>query len=162
MPDVLFSPYATRSDRRRISRDQARKCARTATPGHPEGRPAVYPRCAKPRPASARSGQARVNYKRNQRAAFLSRLVALHVSAELAEICDIEQYLRTLHGRIVRRELRNYGFIYVYWLDVPDAPADAASMTPIYSTHEDGSVTVQSIEWRDANGAAITGERADG
>ncbi|MFE2486047.1 hypothetical protein ACFXGR_22655 [Streptomyces mirabilis] len=162
MPDVLFSPYATRSDRRRISRDQARKCARYGTPGHLHGRPAVYPRPPKPRPASTRSGQARVNYKRNQRAAFLSHLVALPVSAELADVCDIEQYLRTLHGRIVRRNLRNYGLTHVYWLDVPDAPADAASMTPIYCAHDDRTITVQSIEWRDANGAAIATERTDG
>lgn len=175
MPDVLFSPYATRSDRRRISRDQARKCARYGTPGHLHGRPAVYPRPPKPRPASTRSGQARVNWKRNQRAAFLSHLVALHVSAaflsrfvplhasaELAGFCDIEQQLRTHHGRIVRRRLADYGLAYVYWLDVPDAPAEAATMTPTYCAHDDGTVTVQSIEWRDAEGAVITSERTDG
>lgn len=156
MPDVLFPPHSTRSERRRISRDDARKHARHGTPGRPDGRPAVYPRPAKPRPASTRSGQARVNYKRNQRAAFLSHLVALHVSAELADACDIEQQLRTLHGRIVRRERDRTWLGYVYWLEIPNAPANAATMTPIYCANDDDTVTVQSIEWRDANGDVIS------
>lgn len=157
MPAMLigYVQAAPRSVRRRVSRDEARKHARYGAPGHPEGRPAVYRRPAKPRPASTRSGQARVNYKRNQRAAFLSHLVALHVSVELADLCDIEKHLRAHHGRIVRRRLADYGFAYVYWLDVPNAPANAVTMTPFYCAHDDGTVTVQSIDWRDANGTVI-------
>lgn len=155
MEEIIFPQHWTRSDRRRHSRKHARKYAYYGTPGQPWGRSAVYPRPAKPRPASTRSGQARVNYKRNQRAAFLSHLVALHVSAELADACDIEQQLRTLHGRIVRRERDRTWLGYVYWLEIPNAPANVATMTPIYCAHDDGTVTVQSIEWRDANGAVI-------
>lgn len=168
MQEIIFPQAWTRSDRRRHSREQARKYAYYGTPGQPWGRSAVYPRPPRPRPVSTRSGQARVNYKRNQRAAFLSHLVALHVSAaflshfvplhasaELNGFCDIDQQLRAHHGRIVRRRLANYGRAYVYWLDVPDAPAEAATMTPIYCAHDDGTVTVQSIEWRDANGTVL-------
>ena len=155
MPDVVFLPHSTRSDRRGISRATARKYARHGTPGQSDGRPVVRRRPPRPRPASTRSGQARVNYKRNQRAAFLSHLVALDVSVELAEICDIERHLRTLHGRVVRRRVTNYGITYTYWLEVPDAPADAAAACPTYCRHDDGTVTVQSIQWLDADGATL-------
>lgn len=60
-----------------------------------------------------------------------------------------------------RRELSNYGLTHVYWPDVPDAPANAAPMTRIYCAHDDRTITVQSIEWRDANGTVITVEHAD-
>lgn len=155
MEEIIFPQDWTRSDKRRHSREQARKYAWHGTPGQPWGRSAVYPRPATPRPASTRSGQARVNYKRNQRAAFLSHLVALHVSVELADFCNIKQQLQEHHGRIVRRRLSNYGTNYVYSLEVPDAPVGAATMTPTYWAHDDGTVTVQSIEWRDANGTTI-------
>ncbi|MEV6737893.1 hypothetical protein AB0N14_13560 [Streptomyces sp. NPDC051104] len=155
MPEIIFPRSWTRSDRRRYSREQARKYAYYGTPGQPYGRPAVYPPPPKPRPASTRSGQARVNYKRNQRAQFLEHLIALPVSVELAEYCDFEQHLSLVPGRAIRREKSLYALQYIYRMYVPDAPADAATMTPIFETHEGRSVTVMGIEWWRADGSYI-------
>lgn len=155
MLEIIFPLHWTRSDRRHYSREQARKYACYGTPGQPYGRPAVYPKPSKLRPASTRSGQARVNYKRNQRAAFLEHLIALPVSVELADACDIERHLGMLPGRIIRREKSNYGLQYNYRMHVPDAPDGAATMEPLFQMHEDRSVTMSGIEWRRADGGHI-------
>ncbi|MET9073852.1 hypothetical protein ABZX95_17130 [Streptomyces sp. NPDC004232] len=163
MPSTLavYDRYAPRSERRRVSRDLARRDARYGTPGHRTGPHALVSR-PKPRPASTRSGQARVNYKRNQRAKFLEHLIALSVSVELAEICDVESCLAMLPGRIIRREKDLFSLTYIYRMYVPDAPDGAATMDPIFRRHDDGTVTVQSIEWLRADGSRITRERTDG
>lgn len=155
MPSTLTAP---RSVRRRISRDEARATAHYGTPGHRTGPHVIYPRPTKPRPASTRSGQTRVNYKRNMRAQFLEHLIALPVSVELAEVCDVESYLTEHVGRIVRREKKPHEFRYVYRMYVPGAPAGAAQMTPIFYRDDDGTVSVQSIEWRRADGTLIHGD----
>lgn len=152
---VDFPVTAPRTVRRSISRDLARATARYGIPGQPTGPRAHYPRPARPRPASTRSGQARINHKRNQRAAFREHLIALRVSAQLADLCDIEQYLNSLVGRVVRRQPEPTEFAYIYWLDAPGAPAEAASMTPTFYCRDDGTVSRQSIEWRRADGTLI-------
>lgn len=152
---INFPVDAPRSARRRISRDQARRHARYGTLGQLAGPHAVYPCPARPRPASIRSGQARVNHKRNQRAAFLEHLIALPVSVELAEVCDVEPYLRMLPGRIIRREKDRYLLTWIYQVYAPGAPADAATMIPILYGHDDGTVTLEDIEWRRQDGSLI-------
>lgn len=129
---ALYDRRAPRSERRRASRDLARR--------------------------DTRSGQARVNYKRNQRAQFLEHLIALPVSVELAEYCDIESYLGMLPGRIIRREMDRFSLRWIYRMHVPDAPDGAATMSPTYCRRDDGTVTVQSIEWLRADGSLIGSE----
>jgi hypothetical protein len=109
----------------------------------------------KPRPASTRSGQMRKNYKRNQRAKFLEHLIALPVSVELAEYCDIDRYLAMLPGRIIRREMDRYSLRWIYRMYIPDAPDGAATMTPIWQRHDDGSVSLMGVEWLRADGSRI-------
>lgn len=153
-----YDRRAPRSERRRVSRDLARRDARYGTPGHRTGPHAMVSR-PKRRPASTRSGQARVNYKRNQRAAFLEHLIALPVSVELAEYCAIDRYLVMLPGRIIRREMDRFSLRWIYRMYIPDAPDGAATMDPTFQRHADGSVSVQSIEWLRADGSRIDIDR---
>lgn len=158
--EVIFSLHWTRSDRRRHSRDQARKYAHYGVPGQPDGRPAVYPPRPRPRPASTRSGQARVNHKRNERAKFLEHLIALPVSVELAEACNaLEQHIADrVPGRVIRREKNPRALQCIYRLHTPDAPADATTMSPLFRLNEDRSVSVVGIEWWRADGTYISSQ----
>ena len=153
MPEIIFPPHWTRSDRRRHSRDQARKYARHGTPGQPWGRPAAYPPPKQPRRVSTRSGQARVNHKRNQRAAFLEHLIALPVSVELCD--DFEKHLNLLPGRAIRREKDPYSLRYIYRMYVPGAPDGAATMSPLLRLNSDRTVSVTGVEWWREDGSYI-------
>jgi hypothetical protein len=155
--EIVFPQHWTRSDRRRHSRQQARRYARYGIQGQPHGRPAVYPPPPKPRPASPRSGQARVNRKRNERAAFLEHLIALTVSVELADACpDFEQRVTgLLPGRAIRRDKDPMTLRYIYRMHIPDAPDGAATMNPLFRLNGDLTVSVTDIEWWRADGTYI-------
>jgi hypothetical protein len=155
--EIIFPLHWARSDRRRHSRDQARKYTRYNAPGQRQGPSPLHLGPSKRRQASIRSGQTRVNHKRNQRAAFLEHLIALPVSVELAEACDdLEQRLTTLlPGRIIRREKDPLALRYIYRMHIPDAPNDAATMSPLFHLNEDRTVSVDGIEWWRADGAYV-------
>jgi hypothetical protein len=155
--EIIFPLHWTRSDRRRHSRDQARRYTQYNVTGQPQGRSAVYSRPPKPRTASTRSGQARVNHKRNQRAQFLEHLIALPVSVELADACPgLDQRLTDLlPGRIIRRDKDPMGLRYIYRMHIPGAPTEAAVTEPLFRLNGDRSVSVTGIEWWRADGTYI-------
>lgn len=77
------------------------------------------------------------------------RLIALAVTAELAE--QFEQHAHLLApARIDHREQDGQRH-YLYWMDAPQAPAGAHAMTPTFARTFDGEISLQTIEWYDAN-----------
>jgi hypothetical protein len=116
------------------------------------------------RPPSTRSGQARINAKRNERAAFWAdwaearRTVRVRVSAEF------EPHFRE-HLGLFGEGARIHGStpdLYSFSLDldvhIPSAPADAAEARPVYEavyTQDRHVPRLLFIEWLRADGSRI-------
>jgi hypothetical protein len=110
------------------------------------------------------SGQARINYKRNQRAAFWAdwaearRTVRIRVSAE------VEPYFRRQLG-LLGQGARIHGCtpdLYSFSLDldvhIPGAPLTAVRALPVYRSVRRGDTyapELERVEWMDADGSRI-------
>jgi hypothetical protein len=88
----------------------------------------------------------------------IPHLIQLRVSAELAEA--VEQHMHLIPGRLVRRDTVFGQPRFAYWMDMPDAPAGAAQMTPVFSRADDGTIGLLCVDWHDADGNRIAEEAA--
>lgn len=166
MLDRLTAEFVSlpRSLRRRISRDTARHYAR---PGDRNGKCADRIRPRKPKQLSGfmntRSGQARINAKRNARAEFW-RTFTIAVSTEMEPYFREHLHLLGKGARIHRSRPAESWFGFNMDVHIPGAPAHAVRAEPIYrSVHiGDGHYRpeLDSIEWYDAHGKQIDAEHA--
>lgn len=152
----------TRSQRRAISRDEARAHPIPARP-HAHGFYADHVNARVPmtvRPPSARSGQQRINAKRNARAEFW-RTVKIRVSVQ-GEPYFLPSLRKLGHGvRILGRTVLQDWFAVDYDVHLPGIPVGAVRAEPVYKSVFNGEyydAHLDYVVWYDADGNAINAE----
>lgn len=84
---------------------------------------------------------------------MIYRTVELRISAELDE--EFRTVQHAISGYEVERHRDDDKGQIVILMSMPDAPPDAVSMTPWFTRHIDGSVTLQAIEYFDNAGQRV-------
>lgn len=87
------------------------------------------------------------------------RLVTLTVSGELTDAFEAHAH-QLAPACIVRKDPKPYSLEWTYTLDCPDAPEQAASVTPLWCASYQGdhaTVQLHALEWYDAHGHLIPG-----
>jgi hypothetical protein len=77
------------------------------------------------------------------------RLIALAVTAELTDA--FEQHAHLLAPARIHHREQDGPRQYLYWMDAPNAPADAHAMTPTFTRGDTGDISLHSIDWYDAD-----------
>jgi hypothetical protein len=157
---VRYPHEAKRSARRRPSRDVSRAMAGPNLRKPSNGFFASLVNARPPMPvraASARSGQARINTKRSERAAFW-RTVKIRVSVEAEPHVRESLHLLGEGARIQGRAPLINDYAVDLDVHIPGAPSDAVCAEPVFLSTWDGeqyTPRVDYVLYYDADGHAI-------
>lgn len=87
------------------------------------------------------------------------RLITITVSREVADAFEAHAH-QLAPARIVRKDPKPYSLCWTYTLNWPDAPEQAATVTPLWCASHQGDFTtlrLHALEWYDTHGRLIPG-----
>lgn len=157
--DIFLS--LPRHARRKVSRDQSRMLPIPPLPprGGEVAERVNAPHRMRTQP-SRRSGQQRINAKRNARAAYW-RTVKVHVHPDIEQSFREHVHLLGEGARIDGRRLPVHMFAIELDVHIPGAPAAAVKAEPVFGGNRIGEryePFLLGIDWYDADGERLTVE----